>query len=425
MKRNCCAHLIAAFVLTVTASSFVHADEAQDILDAVKKAFNWHEHVAFHATCTSVDADLREQYIKNSDFHNNNGEAISIKSTVEVRSTVTGEAVEDTLSFVKVLLKEKGENHFYDFQIGPPDESGDLAFVTVYEDGPEAYNYNLPRELSIAPFFGFDLLFSDKSIPELLSSDNVIIREDMLNEDRSLVLEATVPEGQIKLWVSPDKDYVMQKCILTKEAGRDLFDGTPLVEESFPDSSGTLVSRKRFVTELNVHATEYTDGHHIPVSLERLERQESEEGRVIHEHSAVHSLSEIDFDPDFDALKAFELPEVTGPAQLRKAGGQGISGFRWEDRELVADASHKVNEERLHTAIAQLEGNKDSKEMESAAAVALQLGDSAGQETSNHCQSSVYVWVGGVVLVLICGALGFVVYRTGKKRRSSAQGDES
>ena len=50
MKRNCCAHLIAAFVLTVTASSFVHADEAQDILDAVKKAFNWHAHVAFHAT---------------------------------------------------------------------------------------------------------------------------------------------------------------------------------------------------------------------------------------------------------------------------------------------------------------------------------------------------------------------------------------
>lgn len=403
MKINQIVLLLLSLVVSIPSS--VYADEVQGILDAVKKAFSWSERVAFHATCTSNDADLREEYIINCDFYNDNNQAISIKSTMEVRSSVTGEAVEDALSFVKVLLKEKGKSRFYDFQIGPPDESGDLAFVAVYEDGPRAYNYNLPRELSIAPFLGFDLLFSDKSIPELLRSDNVTIREDMLNEDRSLVLEVIVPEGQIELWVSPDKDHVMQRCILTKEAGRDFFDGTPLVEEFFPDSSGILISRKRFVTELNVHATEYRDGHHMPVSLERLERQESEEGRVIHEHSAVYSLSEIDFNPNFGALKAFELPDVTGPAQLRKTDGQGILAFRWEDGELVADVDADVLDDNIRTAIAQLTTGKGSEEGKTSCAVTLQMDGHDGFSSFLYRHGRLLTWISGVLFLLACGGV--------------------
>lgn len=262
-------------------------------------------------------------------------------------------------------------------------------------------------------FFGSHILgasfsFSKASLPELLTADMLSLKEDRLEGDLYTLLEGQVPEGQIKIWLSPDKGYTLKKCVLIKEAGKDLGYGGELYSHSnvLYDPPLDVV---RVITEIEVLETISMDDQCLPSRMHYRQMEEYENDEHFEWNTDI-SLLDIDLNPDFEALNAFEFSPPPGiSTTLAKKEGTLFTTFQWEEGKLVPDVVKTLRENAIQETITWLKTEQTSSESKSATTATLQLGDRAGQETSKQCQTSVFVSVGGVVLILIFGVMTAMV----------------
>ena len=417
--RNCLYNISSIFIQALfLLQPFLCAQDpdTESILQAFRDSYNWTRKVAIHATSVSTfsnaeDKKFHEEYRFYNDDHDQ----------MNMHAAIRGRKNEYATQYI--FSPQATSDYFCILDLG--EEGGEtLGRLRVDEKGAEAGRSFFERHL----FFGSHILgasfpFSKASLPELLTADTLSVKEERLEGGLYTLLEGEVPEGRIKIWLSPDKGYTLKKCVLVKEAGKDLdYDGELYSHSNVLHDPPLDVIR--VTREIEVLESTSMDDQYLPSRMHYRQMEEYENDEHFEWNTDI-SLLDIDLNPDFEALNAFEFSPPPGiSTTLAKKEGTLFTTFQWEEGKLVPDVDKTLREDSMQETITRLQTEQASNENQAAPAVTLQLGDSAEQETSKQCQSSVFVWIGAVALVLACGAFGSFVFMM-KKRRSVTPGGEA
>lgn len=408
-------------LLGVTAHAFASTAQSpapETVLQAFRDSCTWTDCVVFHAELSGTTSTTH--YSEKSTYYNDHGRQISFTVTERAQNALTGEALGVGRAY-RSIFSEQLNGFFHTISVVPEDYTKDFeGTLYSYEDGFAAYRYHLARQPSLSPFFGVNVLFSYEAVHDLLTPDVVKLREDSHNGRRSVVIEAQLPEGHIELWVAPDRGYTMQKYRLTKVAGEDLDSGGSIFqpETYFSRDADKTVPLKRLVIEGIVEEeqqhpfAEYV----IPTQLKKITRFENEDGTVDHEEIFVNTISKIDFNPDFEALKAFEFSVPNGTSTIpTKKNGQRMVPLKWYDGEFVIDTNNEFYEDRLSETVGQLTSASAVKE-EPSETLWLQMSHQRNSQTLLKRHFPTFAVVVAMLVILMSG---WVVYRMMKRRRKS------
>jgi len=165
------------------------------------------------------------------------------------------------------------------------------------------------------------------SIAELLrGAHEVQTRQEILDGEACTVIEAHTSYGSVTAWIAPNKGYNALKWEIRK-ASQDLFD------ESKIQSKSWLAA---------FHATELRriEGYYIPIRSEFSLEIAKKDGGPAAIDLYHYTVKNVDLNPDFEALKAFQfnLPDGT-PVSLREAPG---IGYVWRNGRAVPDVEDEV-----------------------------------------------------------------------------------
>ncbi|NLN92751.1 MAG: hypothetical protein GX130_05490 [Candidatus Hydrogenedens sp.] len=393
---------------------FAEAIDPESILQAFRDSYEWTNSVALNIKMydgSSSMPDSKPEFSCVYKFYNDSGNRMCEKGVIHVTpaeeyGNLPGER------FHRLYSKDLNNFSFRELQVRQEDGESFENFLYIHEDGEKAFHRDLAIGIvSAGPLLGYGRTFSTKRIPDLLTKDNVAIREEAIEGIRHCIVTASLPEGDIELWLDPDKNHVMTKCMMTKAAGKHVdIDGKLFAADR---SDGIILKEKRW----EVYVSEYKeqDGHYLPLHLESTEVYEYENSDPVFLKN-TYTVEHFDLNPNFDALDAF----VTDFSEnvfvyFRKKDGTLASGFTWKDGKFLPRMDVDALEDYLLRGMAQLTRDKDAEESETSAAVTLQLRKSTEQDTSKRSQSSVFVRVAAVLFVLACGgALALYVSRKGR-----------
>ena len=190
-----------------------------------------------------------------------------------------------------------------------------------------------------------------RSIPALLIAHKVSVRDNPERIDGTLcqVLEATTKYGKVTMWVAPEKGYNALKWIIHKSRD-DFFDKSPIsnIKLDFWTAVFDSVELQKvddvFVPKGGVFTltTKNTDGNTI---VDRYE----------------YKISNIQLNPDFDALGTFKIDLPDGTLVLHREFPR-IKYF-WQNGRLVT----KVNEKFIADLNSEIEQLGNEAKAESAA----------------------------------------------------------
>ncbi len=175
----------------------------------------------------------------------------------------------------------------------------------------------------------------------LRTSPNVQIRPEpeKINSEEAIVVEFDTKYGNHTLWLSPSRQYMPIQIQVTREKG-DLFNGVPVGTPPAKASPEAIHTWPREAVSGNVVTILFdrfsTLGDAvvpISASIESTITYESGKSVVVR---TTHELSNLQLDPDFDAMNAFKLdaPDGTPAAFLDERGATGLR-FQWVDGEMV------------------------------------------------------------------------------------------
>jgi hypothetical protein len=419
--------IFLTILIIVNLSFPLHATDKETILKLFKNSYNWSECVAFHAeSVDSFSTVPTEQLYEESYFYNDHGRQISTLVTEQMKSFVTGEAVNQRKSRQTLFSEEKTNGYFHELylsSLGSNDYSNPVI-LRSHEDGSAASYHHLEADRPLSSLLGMEFLFSNKRIPDLLEPDKVNLREESLDGRKSIVVETQVPEGHMEIWLSPEKGYSLQKYILTKEAGKDLdSDGEIYALENYADASlGSLIPAKRTIIEVVVEEEQYHEGsgYFIPKRHTWTYRNKNEDGDIFYENVSVRTLTEVDLNPDFEALQAFDFPVPDGTLVfLHKKNGQHMAGLKWQDGEFVIDVDGKALDDNIRTALAQLNAGSEAIQRHTGS-VSLQMNGLDGVSGFLFRHGRLLTWISGALFLLACGAVGAFAYISGKEKTNLA-----
>lgn len=409
---------IKCLVLFVLFSSILAAqtDDPEKILTSFRNSYQWLENAGFQVQIStyprgpSSEPELWMVY----DYYNDGNNRIAQKgmkyASVDPEVQITGQ------HFRNVYSRDPRGLCFSEIRWGL---EGDVVpeewapWLDIYEDAEDRMQHNLPQEFrSMGPIMGYVSPFLDHyRIADLLTGDTISLREEEVNGARRCIITSALPEGDMELWLLPEKGYALEKCIFTREAHKHIDqEGNPFLIE-FMD--GTLLEKS--VDEITVSSYKYEKGHYIPELLETQRTSIFDDGHSSTFRSSIE-LSDIQLDPDFEALQVFDLDFQEGlPVYFVKKNGARLYGLIWRNGEFVPDA------ERLglkHTAEELLEvtGKKTATpEKSPPERASLQLdGMQSGTGHSLQKYTSLFVLcLAG--LSLLCAFP--LLYRRLKKRR--------
>lgn len=142
-----------------------------------------------------------------------------------------------------------------------------------------------------------------KTIAERLteSDDLHIAGTESINDILCYIIEAKTIYGKFKVWIAPDKGYNALKYTINK-TGRDLLNRKPIEEIKF----------KEWQLQVDSIKIQKIDDIYVPVEGQHKERNIYKSGDQVISTIKV-KRSEIDLNPDFEALGAFtfNLPDGT------------------------------------------------------------------------------------------------------------------
>jgi hypothetical protein len=395
------------------------------VLQAFRDSYNWSNHVAMHVQNRGSSTTTPESgRYHNFYFYNDLGTHQQTYGTSQELDAVTGKVYrydygpDEGRQFQTLYSPETGGYFLHEHRvIGGAPEAFD-----IYEAGEERNRIQLILPGTLGPILGHVLPFSKERLPDLLSPDNVTMREEMVDGQSALVVEATIPEGHIEVWLSPEKGYAMEKCRLTKVAGKDLgYDGQ-VYAHSFALVDKPLQTEQT-IMEINVNEYQLIEGNYVPVQMDTHIISEWEGDEITKVTHSI-SISEITMNPDEEILDAFEfiVPEEAR-VRFRKRDGGVLSGFKWEDGKLVADVDADTLDANIRTAIAQLTTGKGSQDGKATGGVTLQKAGTAGRGAFLSKHGRLLTWISGALFLLACGAVGAFAYKSRKEKTNLTEAD--
>ena len=158
-------------------------------------------------------------------------------------------------------------------------------------------------------------------IPDmLLGSDDLTVREEKESIDGSpcfVVQGDTLDYGRITLWIDPERGYLPRKATIHK-SGDDFYAGRRLSEPRAPLPPGVKYAEsppplvvESFATVDSIQIEEI-EGVFVPTGM-RLVRESVREDGSKTQTTQIHTRTDIDLSPNFEAVGAFDpgLPDGT------------------------------------------------------------------------------------------------------------------
>ncbi|NLN94182.1 MAG: hypothetical protein GX130_12870 [Candidatus Hydrogenedens sp.] len=332
---------IKCLLLFVFFSSFLAArtDDPEKILTSFRNSYKWLENAGFQVRISTYprDPSSEPELWMVYDYYNDGNNRIAQKGmkyvSVDPEVQITGQ------HFRNVYSRDHRGLCFSEIRWGlegdvVPEEWG--PWLDIYEDAEDRMQQTLPQEFrSMGPIMGYVSPFLDHyRIADLLTVDTINLREDEVDGARRCIITSALPEGDVELWLQPEKGYVLEKCIFTREIHKHTDkDGNPILIE-FMD--GTLLEKS--VDEITVSSYKYEKEHYIPEHLETKHTFIFDDGHSSSRKSLIE-LSDIQLDPDFEALQVFDLDFQEGLAvNFMKKNGSRFYGLVWSNGEFVLDA---------------------------------------------------------------------------------------
>lgn len=186
---------------------------------------------------------------------------------------------------------------------------------------------------------GYFYPFSTKHITELLASNELHSSTEEIDGVPCRKLETETPEGKVTVWVDPESGYALRRCRLEKAAGKHLdINGEPYqAVNPFHESPQPLDS---FVIELDDITLEEKNGHYVTTGATYRFIEKLANG-VTDTMESKLTVSDIQINPDFDAMNAFNftVPDGMQVLQISDDGKSAMPGFKWQDGKVVAAIS--------------------------------------------------------------------------------------
>jgi hypothetical protein len=427
LKTCCCANkkifvvLVVFFVFT-SISRAAPSSDPETILQGLRKSYEWTDHIIMHilnmgySTITPQSTLVEKFY-----FFNDRGTHQQTYGTTQMLDSISGKAYRDVDGpdpgrQFQTMFSPQTEGYF----LHEHRAIGEVSEVLdIYEAGEERNHTHMMHPERVGPVLGHVFPFSKERLQDLLTPDIVTVREDGLS---TVVVEATVPQGHVELWLSVEKGYAMEKCRLTKVAGKDLgYDGQ-VYYHSFALVDKPIQTEKT-IQEINVIKHELIEGKYVPVQMDMNLISQWEGGETTRTTQSI-TLSEIKMNPDTELLRAFEftVPEGTH-THFRTINREILTGFKWEDGKLVADVDADALDANIRTAIAQLTTGKGSNDGKSPGAVTLQKAGTAGRGAFLSKHGRLLTWIAGALFLLACGAVGIFAYKSRKEKTNLTVAD--
>ncbi|NLN92756.1 MAG: hypothetical protein GX130_05515 [Candidatus Hydrogenedens sp.] len=404
---------MAIFFILLSLSGSIQSEGPYDldtVLKGYRESFAWSHNVAFDFEIFERSEDTNP--VRKGHFFIDHGKRMELQETLFVPQSpdISG-------AKIKTLFSEDLEGFFFHEILWGLD--GDVVPETykpsldIYESGRDRFSTTMITHMpDIGSFIGYGPLFSNTPLPDLLTPKNTTLQMEEVEGIRCCVLNASIPEGDIQLWLIPDKDYVMKKCVITKEAGKHQdYRGNTY---SFTNSQGASLQRRIIETTVSQHY--YQDGHFLPVEMESSSVVQYKGGEDFTTET-VCRITTMDLNPDFEALQAFEATfSDDSIVSFQKKDGTWLSGFSLQDGKLIAPMDEQFVDTKLQEGLAGIHTtpSENTKAPEKLSLLVNKLDPDAAAQMKKEMW--LYILTAAGVIVLI-GA--WIAYRMVKRRRES------
>ena len=128
---------------------------------------------------------------------------------------------------------------------------------------------------------------------------------------RCYVLERSVSSGYMHLWIDPEAGYNIRRIVHEQKLDFEIHETT--------------------VDDIEIRLVE---GAWVPMSASYRLVDRNPDGTVTSESTATYRRTQLEFDPDFESVDAFEMDGIPNGAHVGNADSPD-SDYTWQDGELV------------------------------------------------------------------------------------------
>jgi hypothetical protein len=214
-------------------------------------------------------------------------------------------------------------NSWYDTSRGG-DQPGHL--IIERRRNPVRDKQRLTREKSISAWLGYyygDDQRIDTILREAIKRGESVSLDDSkerIGGSNCSVITATTRRGKYTVWLDPQKDYNVVKAIVEKGSGDLFYDRPPMKQGEYSYYELDYVRYKK------------AGDAWLPQKAEWHIRRKAPEGYF--EYVTKCNFTEVNLDPDHEALGSFVLDDVMNGARVFVLDVPNIS-YTWQDGELI------------------------------------------------------------------------------------------
>jgi len=277
--------------------------EARELVERYREAVSWNQRVSMRVhtkiDSTSTDKNYRVYHQEMNLIHRRDGNRVE---WLVSKNSFEDEKHEVPKSSEELVLVSNGKSLI----VGNKKVGRDA----VYVGSIRRQNYENALRLSLGDYYYGGFLSGVGVVGQLEPNlGDFISRYDTLrvigkvniNKTACYIVEARTEHGTIKVWIAPEKGYNALKVNWVIHDNDFLSDGLYLRDSSFVEWSVVIDSIE----------VQKIDGIFVPVSGRFIKANKSKEG-VEKTVRVKVKQSEIDLNPDFEALGAFGLPLPDG-----------------------------------------------------------------------------------------------------------------
>jgi len=376
---------------------------AETILNRCEASQSWLKHAGMRVEVDSHDVEAQEKLVGTYTYYRDAGRWQLRGGWITVNKSDLSRVKNGGFRNDRLVGQKGYENLLFEVR-GPPRDEGAPFAVHVHHDnsamgGP-------PNDSIFGSGLEGDIYGSaGKPLLELLRDGATSIREELdpSSNEACFVLESKSKYGTASAWIAPQKQYQLVKYRIEKRSDDVLQDSTPeimfgegatwaisLDSVRFTEVNGILIPSAGTITAV----TTFADGRQVSV-VSDIER------------------TEIDLNPDFEALGAFSLDVPNGTRILDNVFA-GIPS-KWKNGKIVPIVDTQAIQE-MDVSIQALAGMSE-EEVQESTKPAEETGTS-GQIPIAFTRRGGFVIIGLFGAAVLLGALP-VLSRIRRSRRKN------
>lgn len=382
------------------------APDMESILKAFRESLDWPEKIAVEITSSSMTDHYYPGKLITGTGKTwyDSADRFRVSAQSRVVDPHTGE----------IHMEDSEPQEFWSDALWIPEMKGVFILVMGAAEPHTVHLVDYSSEVNRRPynpdfinFFQGLYSISGKYLQNDVTVDRISkVEAGELEGQASVIIEAELPDGYLTLWLSPEEDYTMQKWRMVTEVGKHV-EADGVEQPSHAEKTGAATERS--ITEYTFYDRQIVEGFNVPLEMKELYWIEyGDEKEIISE--VTSRLTDIQFNPDFDALGVFEMPDYSHieDIYLSKRGRGSIRNLEWNEGNFRVKIPEMDIEKKLVEGDDAHKSEKTKEEEKISEKISLHLDGNKGNDTfiiSGITHTMVIVGVASVTLLLIVLAI--------------------